>query len=58
MAELIEEHSRLTEQLTKLTNEFRTTLASNKRLVSIACSSPAVARPGPPPTCLEPAGLD
>ena len=31
--ELTSEHSRLTEQLTKLTNEFRTTLESNKRLV-------------------------
>ncbi len=33
VARLASEHSRLTEQLTKLSNEFRTTLASNKRLV-------------------------
>ncbi len=33
VAELIKEHSRLTAQLTKLTNEFRTTLTSNKRQV-------------------------
>ena len=33
VAGLAKEHSRLTEQLTKLTNQFRTTLESNKRLV-------------------------
>ncbi len=31
--ELMSEHSRLTQQLTKLTNEFRTTLESNKKLI-------------------------
>jgi len=33
VAKLKSEHSRLTDQLTKLSNEFRTTLESNKRMI-------------------------
>jgi len=33
VAELVKQHSQLTAELTKLSNEFRTTLESNKRLV-------------------------